>query len=445
MKLNEQLKKRFEADQVPSVALEAVVKDNKYECFYGAYNEDGDKPTGSTLYGVASLTKSMTAVAIMKLQDDGKLSVTDLIKEWLPEINLPNQSENKITIHHLLTHTAGFPGMNAFNLARLESLERDPDGLKIFGAFPKYKKQVVTIKDMIEAMNDTDYDLIAEPGTLFNYSNEGYALLEEIIKRASNESYINYIKKIIFDPLNMNHSVFTVDELDHYPEVAHSYAFTKNKERKRYYSPTWWESGEIYGAGALKSTTSDILKYLEIFKGNQILSEQALEAMTKVHVKTPNENKYGYGLLVGEFDGKKVVGHGGGVKGISSYMFVCKELDFTAVALTNIAEISAEDYILSVFNQITGIDVSIPIKTSASLPDLAKYTGIYASNEGNEIKINEGNSNQLTMEFDHNSLELTHEKDDIFILPNGKKVAFVLQDEEVVGIFRGMRFLNRLC
>lgn len=444
MKLNEQLKTRFEIDQVPSVALEAAIKDDRYECFYGAYNETGDKPTHSTLYGVASLTKSMTAVAIMKLQDKGKLLVTDLIKDWLPELKLPNQSGNKITIHHLLTHTAGFTGMHAFNLARLESLKRDPDGLKIFGAFPKYKKQVVTVEDMIEAMNDSDYDLIAEPGTLFNYSNEAYALLEEIIKRASKESYINYIKKIILDPLKMNHSVFTVDELDNYPEVAHSYAFTKDKDRKRYYSPTWWESGEIYGSGALKSTTSDILKYLEIFKGNHILSKQALEAMTTAHIKTPNENEYGYGLLVGEFEGKKVLGHGGGIKGVSSYMFVCKELDFTAVALTNIAEVSAEDYVLSTFNQITEIDISIPIKTADSLPDLTKYIGIYASNEGNEIIINQANPHTLTMEFEHSSLELTYEKDDIFILPNGKKVAFVVQDEEVVGIFRGMRFLNKV-
>ena len=444
MKLNDQLKARFEADQVPSVALEVINKGKQYHYFYGYYNEKGDKPTGSTLYGVASLTKSMTAVGIMKLQDDGKLLVTDLLKDWLPEIKLPRQRENKITIHHLLTHTAGFPGMHAFNLARLESLERDPDGQQLFGDFPKYKKRVVTVIDMIEAMNDTEYDLIAEPGTLFNYSNEGYALLEEIIKRASNDTYINYIKKIIFEPLEMNHSVFTVDELDNYPEVAHSYAFTKNKERKRFYSPSWWESGEIYGSGALKSTTTDILKYLEIFKGNHILSKQALEAMTTAHIKTPNENEYGYGLLVGEFEGKKVVGHGGGIKGISSYMFVCKELDFTAVALTNIAEVSAEDYVLSTFNQITGIDVSIPMKVTDSLPDLAKYTGLYASNEGNEFRVSMQAHNTLTVKFDHLSLELAYEKGDVFLLPNGKKIAFVVHDEEVIGIFRGMRFLNKI-
>src|SRR5699024_7650836 len=99
----------------------------------------------------------------MKLQDDGKLSVTDLIKKWLPENNLSNLSENKITIHHLLTHTAGFQAKNEFNLAEQQSLERDPDDLNIFDAFTKYKKQVVIIKDMIEAMNDTEYDLIAEP------------------------------------------------------------------------------------------------------------------------------------------------------------------------------------------------------------------------------------------------------------------------------------------
>src|SRR5699024_1963554 len=96
-------------------------------------------------------------------------------------------------IHHLLTHTAGFPGMNAFNIARLKSLKQDPYSPHIFSQFPKSERVVVTVKDMIEAMNESSNSMIAKPGELFNYSNEGYALLEEIIKRASKKTYINFI------------------------------------------------------------------------------------------------------------------------------------------------------------------------------------------------------------------------------------------------------------
>src|SRR5690625_6747377 len=88
--------------------------------------------------------------------------------------------------------------MNAFNLARLESLQQDADAPHLFGQFPKSERTVVTVKDMIEAMNESSYNMIAKPGELFNYSNEGYALLEEIIKRASKKTYISFINENIF-------------------------------------------------------------------------------------------------------------------------------------------------------------------------------------------------------------------------------------------------------
>src|SRR5699024_9192272 len=99
--------------------------------------------------------------------------------------------------------------------------------------------------------------MIAKPGELFNYSYEGYALLEEIIKKASKKTYINFINENIFMPLEMNHSVFTFEELQNFEEVTELYASTKDKARERFVSPTWWASDEIYGAGALKSTTID--------------------------------------------------------------------------------------------------------------------------------------------------------------------------------------------
>src|SRR5690625_5661626 len=85
--------------------------------------------------------------------------------------------------------------MNAFNLARLESLQQDADAPHLFGQFPKRERTVVTVKDMIEAMNESSYNMIAKPGELFNYSNEGYALLEEIIKRTSKKTYISFINE----------------------------------------------------------------------------------------------------------------------------------------------------------------------------------------------------------------------------------------------------------
>src|SRR5699024_6129577 len=139
--------------------------------------------------------------------------VKDLVSDWLPELELSESVKNVMQIHHLLTHTAGFPGMNAFNLARLKSLKQDPDAPHLFGQFPKSERVVVTVKDMIEAMNESSNSMIAKPSELFNYSNEGYALLEEIIKRASKKTYINFINDNILMTQEMNHSIFTFEEL----------------------------------------------------------------------------------------------------------------------------------------------------------------------------------------------------------------------------------------
>src|SRR5699024_1432640 len=159
----------------------------------------------------------------------------------------------------------------------------------------------------------------------------------------------------IFMPLEMNHSVFTLEELKNFKEVTELYAFTKDKARERFFSPIWWTSGEIYGAGALKSTTNDLLKYIEIFKNDnyttsvRIFSKASRETMTTAHIDTTNKNKYGYCLMVGVFAGKKVIGHGRFVKGGSSYTLVCIEFDYASVALTNIAELPSEHYLVSAY------------------------------------------------------------------------------------------------
>src|SRR5699024_11787422 len=106
-----------------------------------------------------------------ELQGENKLSGSDLVSCLLTELELRWAVKNLMQIHHLLTHTAGFPGMNAFNLARLESLKQEPDAPHLFGEFPKSERAVITVKDMILAMNESSYNMIAKPGELFNYSN----------------------------------------------------------------------------------------------------------------------------------------------------------------------------------------------------------------------------------------------------------------------------------
>src|SRR5699024_1801951 len=141
---------------------------------------------------------------------------------------------------------------------------------------------------------------------------------------------------------------------------------------------------------------------------------------------------------------RSVIGHGGGVKGVSSYMLVCKELDYTSVALTNSAELPAEDYLVTAFSELTNTNVDIPVSPSNERKDVSKYVGVYRSNEGTEIVVNEVEDFELKLTIAHLTFNIDHERDLLFMLPNGKRLAFVMLYNEVTGIFRGMRYIEKV-
>src|SRR5690625_2819351 len=136
--LTNKLTEKFNQDKVKGLVLQVMMNNEAtYDYFYGSYNEEGETPTENTIFGVASLTNSVTAVGIMNLQDDNEVSLKDLASDSLPELKSRDSVKNSMHSDHLLERTAGLPGMNTFNLARLESLQQDADTPNLFGQIPK--------------------------------------------------------------------------------------------------------------------------------------------------------------------------------------------------------------------------------------------------------------------------------------------------------------------
>lgn len=450
--LDKKIEEMCNVANIPGMALLAAKNGEViYEKNYGYRHVERKLPvTNETIFGVASLTKSFAALAILQLQDKAKLSVHDEVTKWLPELTAiqPNT-----TIHHLLTHTAGYPGMAAFNKARLESLKRDPDGAYLFGELPLHEgKKVASVSDLIGVMNEEDFSFIGKPGELFNYSNESYALLQEIIERASGMNFEEFIDQNIFNLLQMDRSFFKLEDVQEDKNVTDIYAFTKDTKKEVFHSPIWWDSGEIYSAGALKSTTNDLIKYLEIYRkdgfvnGKRIVSQKAVNDMLTPYFYTLNDNQYGYGFLVGNYAGVNVAGHGGGVKGVSSYMLVAKEEGMTISVLTNIAEVAAENIALVALRYL--LDIEEPVVTTPAFTmtnaQLQKYSGRYKTNEGQEVEVTVKDS-RLSVRIQHNTLYVTPFAEHIFQLQDGKKIAFLPDDAgKIKGIFRGMRYLQKV-
>src|SRR5258708_33513137 len=157
-----------------------------FEKGYGMANVELDVPNGTdTKFRLGSITKQFTATAILQLEEQGKLSVTDTACKYLPECP---ETWNAITIHQLLSHTSGIP-----------SYTDGPD-------FAKPKMMRIPLKPVEILMLTKDKPLEFQPGEKWKYDNSGYIFLGVIVEKVSGEKYADYLKKHIFGMLDMNDS-----------------------------------------------------------------------------------------------------------------------------------------------------------------------------------------------------------------------------------------------
>jgi CubicO group peptidase (beta-lactamase class C family) len=280
---------------------------------YGFASLEPNVPiTPQTKFRIGSITKQFTAAAILRLQEQGKLSVNDPLSKFIPDY--PRGSE--VTIHHLLTHTSG-----------IHSYTEKPDFLQsvLVGIKPE---------DLIKSFKNDRYDF--DPGARWAYNNSGYFLLGYIIEKVSGESYEDYLKTQFFDPLGMKdtgvHSSSAI--LEH---EAIGYSYERNAVKKALN----WDMSRAGGAGALYSTVNDLNLWNEALFNGKLLKEATLKAAwTPVRTSSqaqPPEPGYGYGWAVGRFRGLLQIQHGGGLHGFVSQLTRYPAEKLTVVVLANVA------------------------------------------------------------------------------------------------------------
>ena len=280
---------------------------------YGSANlEWGIPDTPNTKFRLGSVTKQFTAASILLLEERGKLKVEDPIKKYLPDAPA---AWDKMTIFNVLTHTAGIPNFTGFpDYASLEPFATTPE--KLVARF-------------------RDKPLEFEPGEKWNYSNSGYALLGYLIEKISGESYESFVQKNIFTALGMKDSGYD----------SNSAVIAR---RASGYSPTpngLVNAGFVhmsipYAAGALYSTTEDLLKWEQGLFGGKLLSAASLQKMT-----TPFKNDYAFGVGVHTVNGHKVIDHNGGIEGFSTMLAYYPDDKLTVVALANMTPASSGEIV----------------------------------------------------------------------------------------------------
>ena len=271
---------------------------------YGYSHEEQKTPNDEqTIYCIASITKTFTAALILKLQEQGKLSVQDNINRYIPGF----ANGEKITIHQLLTHTSGMP-----------------DYLRDKGFQSIDQSKPVTREEMMNFFKDKPLDF--EPGTSFRYSNSGYTLLGYIIEKVTGTTYADALAGYIFKPLHMEHTTYGPPQGDH-NKLATGYMMSyKNFKR---ISPVVHASVS-YATGAIYSTVGDLYKWHQALQKKKFLTEQSLTAAYK-----KDKGSYGYGWFTDSLYNRQRVSHDGNIPGYKSNINRFPQDDVCVIALSN--------------------------------------------------------------------------------------------------------------
>ncbi len=335
----------------------------------------------NSIYQIGSITKSFTAVAILKLQEQGKLSVQDKLNKFFPDY----PQGDKITIQNLLTHTSGI-----YNYTN----DIDENDTAIV-CHPVSKKQVLEVFE--------NKPLAFKPGKYFQYCNSGYFLLGMVIEKVTGMSYEDVITQMIFVPLQMSHSGFDFKNLNS-DNKTQGYVLLNKDSVKTNYTV---DSTVYFSAGAIYSTTSDMFKFTKAVSNHELLNENSWKMALN-----PGKGNYGYGFWIkNTIYGKKYITHEGGLLGYTSNFIYLADDDVSIILLSNTGNYNI-DNLLPLGMWLSAIVYNMPYSNwIASSPNiitdntlLTKYVGTYTSKTAGKMFIALKNGRLVAMENSEQSV-----------------------------------------
>lgn len=380
-KINSIVSLQYSANE-PGITI-LVAKDGKviYKKALGKSNLELNIPIEvNSVFQIGSITKQFTAVSILMLAEQGKLNIEDKIGKYIPEYI---EVGRDITIHHLLNHTSGIKNKTPLSEKNYTSrMDRSP-------------------KELITYFKDEP--LAFKPGEKFKYSNAGYILLGQIIETISKQSYGQFIQENIFDKIEMTSSYYG-NMKNIIPNRATGYKIKQGE----FINADYMNLSLAYSAGAILSTTEDLLKWQNALLQNTLLKESSIkQAMTPTLLNTGKRIPYGYGFRFSRLGNSPVIAHTGSTKGFTSIaLFLPQEKTYITV-LTNcncknvnsVAKQVAELFVTSLdVNKVSAVTKTTEQeKKSIAVPAeiLNNYTGTYEVKPNINLTIGLDNRNQL--------------------------------------------------
>ena len=354
---------RNKAAGIPGCACAVVQKGEViYKNAFGRADIKQQVPiTTGTIMGIGSVSKHFTAYALLLLQQQGKLSLNDPVTRYVP---LPFLHDT-IRIYHLLTHTAGFHESNSL----FDILYGDPERMRSMGVIDTFVRNHRLLE--------------FTPGTRYSYNNSGYSLAAFIVEKVSGESFPQFMRNHVFQPLHMNNSQVITDHTIDVPGLAAPY---KMKASGDFIIDSLKHN--FYGFTGVFTTVSDLIKWdawltsLEE-KDNSLYRELTMPR----YLKNGKPLYYGYGLQVVNYHGYKVIAHSGRDNGYTAYYVRFPEPELSLIAICNNRQGIPWDMCYAMANKILPAkNNAARVNASAATTPVAKqtinpeqYTGLFWS------------------------------------------------------------------
>lgn len=377
---------------------------------YGLADLELDVPTPPrAVYEIGSVTKQFTAVALLMLRDEGKLSLDDDFTKYLPDYPTGGR---RITVRQLLNHTSGIKGyteMREFGPMMVRDLPRD---------------------SLVALFARAPFDF--EPGEREIYNNSAYFLAGLVIEKVSGMSYAEFVKVRIFDKVGMRDSHYC-SESAIIPRKVKGYDMgPKGLQKQAFLRHTY-----PYAAGSLCSSAADLLLWNRALHGGKVLPAASYrELITPSTLKDGTRLRYALGLAIHDLNGHRAIEHGGGINGFLSASYYFPDEDAVIVVLSNSTGLPADPVVAAIADRVFGKKTPVSRPYTAPLGDL---TGAYAGvGRGTPLKLRvtaEGNKLFVTMEggTDPKPAELRYVGDDTWAL-GGQLLTFRRQGRTVSGV-----------
>ncbi|HGY54936.1 MAG TPA: class A beta-lactamase-related serine hydrolase [Caldithrix abyssi] len=295
----------YQGSQKPGAAL-MVIHNGQPELVktYGMADiEHGVSVTPQTSFRLASVTKQFTAMCIMMLTEQGRLSYDTRLTDVFPDFPAYG---NTITIRNILQHTSG--------LIAYEDLIPDTATVQVLD------------RDVLQMMKEQDSTYF-EPGTVYRYSNTGYAVLAMVVEKISGQSFPDFLKENIFRPLHMDNTVAFVKGVNTVPHRA--FGYTVHADDSVEFTDQSITSA-VLGDGGIYSSLEDLFKWDQALYTDKLVSKKTLQLAF-----APNLENYGFGWRIDTYKGHRRVHHTGSTRGFRNVIQRFPDDRFTVIILTN--------------------------------------------------------------------------------------------------------------